>query len=219
MARFDDDIMRQIRALYWPRVDEEGNPIPLTNPTKGYDLDRLPTDAIYDPNVVWVGSFVDAMIHFKVFKGRSFFKDFMFEVNDKGPAGGFNFSLERCLGLGETKWPHLDATYPPANQMLALHSLPGAPGDSSDPGELLTSPARSGVTGELFPSPSKKVYDEILIAVDPQYQLHILRRGDRIRKSFKDQQRGIVREVFSLRPLAEGDSAIPGVQSETPIRV
>lgn len=222
MSRFDDNVMRRIRELYWPRVDEEGSLIPFDSPKKGYNVSTLQPDAVYDPDVVWVGSFADAMIHFGIFADRHLFKAFMFEVNDKGPAGGWDFTLERCLNIGETAWPHLDAVYPPTNQMLVLHSLSGAPGDSADPGELMTSPKSGTATGALFPSATIKEYEELLIAVDPQYNLHCLRRGDRIRKTYKEtdgQKRGVLREVFSLRPLAEGSSHIPGMKGEQPIVV
>ena len=215
MARYDDDLMKTVRQLYWPRVDEEGVAI-----TPGYNgtYDPQSTDA-YDPNVVWVGPFTDAMIHFGLFADRQLFKAFMFEVNDKGPADGWEFTLERCLDIGETAWPHLDATYPPRREMVELRALSGAPGDTADPGEIKNSPTNVGGEGTLFPSVSAKEYKVVTIAVDPQYKLHILRRGDRIRKDYRGQQGHERRkEVYSLRPLHEGPSIIPGTRGEQPRR-
>lgn len=212
MARYDDDLLKRVRQLYWPRVDDEGMIIP---PRRDGTYDPN-TTAKYDPGVVWVGPFTDAMLHFGLFQDRQLFKAFMFEVNDKGPGAGWDFTLERCLNIGDTTWPHLDATYPPMNQMLRLHSLSGAPGDTADPGEIMNSPSNVGEVGALFPSGMAKEYKEVTIAVDPQYKLHILRRGDRIRKDFRNQRNERRKEVYSLRPLHEGTSQIAGVRGEQP---
>ncbi len=223
MARFDDELMRQVRRLYWTRIDDKGVVVPPSTEEKtfgqyvGDDLDLE-----YDPNVVWVGSFVDAMVHFGLFPDRQNFKAFMFEVNDKGIRKGWDLTYERNLSpdIAEKTFPYLDTEYPRPNQIYRLHNLSGAPGDTADPGEIINSPKPATGGGDIWGGRNKeKFFADIKIAVDNTFGLHILRRGDRIRKAWHHPQNGDVKEVYALRPLGEGGSHIPTISGEQPITV
>jgi len=225
MARYDDELMRQVRRLYWTRLDADGKVVePSTEPKTygqylGDDLE-LP----YDPNVVWVGSFIDAMVHFGIFPDRQNFKAFMFEIYDKGPDKGWDLTYERNLDapdvLETRTFPFLDSEYPRPNELLRLHNLPGTPGDSADPGEITNSPKPIRGTGDIWGGLNKEqFFADVKIAVDTRFGLHILRRGDRIRKAWKHPQNGEMKEVYALRPLGEGGSHVRAVGNETPVIV
>jgi hypothetical protein len=209
--------------LYWTRIDEDGNVVAPSNEPRTYgQYTEEQQELAYDPNVVWVGSFVDAMVHFGIFPDRQNFKAFMFEVNDKGVRKGWDLTYERCLSpnVGDIQFPYLDAEYPPQNGIYRLHNLPGAPGDSADPGELLNSPQPVKGQGDLWGGRNKnEFFKDVKIAIDGTFGLHILRRGDRVRKAWHHPQNGDVREVYALRPLGEGVSHIPTIAGEQPIIV
>ena len=223
MARFDDELMRQVRRLYWPRIDDKGVIVPPSTEQKTFNQYLGDDQALeYDPDVVWVGSFVDAMVHFGLFPDRQNFKAFMFEVNDKGVRKGWDLTYERNLSpdIGEKTFPYLDTEYPRPNQIFRLNNLPGAPGDSADPGEIINSPSPIKGQGDIWGGRNKEqFFADVKIAIDGTYGLHILRRGDRVRKAWHHAQNGNVKEVYALRPLGEGGSHIPTISGEQPITV
>ena len=211
--------MRQIRYLYWPRIDDGKLVLPSKDQkTYGqYVGEKLALP--YDPDVVWVGSFIDGVVHFGIFPDRQNFKAFMFEVNDKGIRKGWDLTYERCLSedVGERQWPYLDAEYPRQNEILRLHNLSGSPGDSADPGELTNSPKPVTGSGDIWGGQDKaEFFKDVKIATDRTFGLHILRRGDRIRKAWHHPQNGDIKEVYALRPLGEGMSHVPTIQGEQP---
>lgn len=199
---------------YVPKVDEDGEYIESNDDGTWEGVEGRP-----DPTVVWCGPFLDALVHFGVFRERQSVKVFMFEAND-----GAKKANNTQLHIARIKTPVLDSE--PWNngynaeygELMRLMSLPGRSvnaGRSFEPGDVIDSAVAADNAANPWDVRTTRVHNSPTIAIDPVHKLHILYRGDKIRKKFKapglDEP---VVEEFVLRKPSEGSSRIRLAQGQ-----
>lgn len=209
------EILRKVREKYWTRVEEDGTLV-IAKDSDGIPKGKrkLPLD----PNTLFVGPFLDAMEHFRVFPSRQDAKSFFFEVGDKGEER-FDFTFQRCLNPDEvTEWPYANAEYGPEVALISISGT-GRSRGGIEPGDIMNSPEVDN-KGDIWDRTPEITGWDVDILIDPRLELHRLVRGDRFVKKFyvpmPGQQANRTRtETFVLRPVAEGSSYVPQARGAT----
>jgi len=203
-----------IKQRYWPRIDGTGKVMDANADGTYEDTGR------FDPNVVWTGPFIDGLVHLGIFGGRNpkdarhNTKVFFYERMDKGREQ-FGLVFERAIDLGKGRWPFSQAKYGPP---LDLRSISGRSGQSVEPGDIKNSPSIKVNAESIWEQKPEQAAWVPEILVDTKFGLHVLRRGDRLTKTWTGRIRGkrqTVTEVFVLRPTDEGTSLVPAQKGDT----
>jgi len=186
--------LKLIQDKYWPKI-EVGN------------------ELVRDPDVLWVGPFLDGLLYLNIFPDLHRAKTFFFEVNEMDKHG-FEFKYFRVKkGKKDitSEWPYEDIEYEKSG--LILRRISGKEGDSIEPGEIMNSPTHTPVTSDDIWQTVPDIMDwDVVIREDNKHKLHILRRGDKIVKTFYfPLLKEVITEEFVLRPPSEGSSKIPMV--------
>ena len=203
-----------IKQRYWPRIGPEGKLLDANDDGSYEDTGR------FDPNVVWAGPFIDGLVHLGIFGGRNVkdarhnAKVFFYERMDKGPEQ-FGLVFERAIDLGKGRWPFSQAKYGPP---LDLRSISGRSGQSVEPGDIKNSPSIKVEAESIWESKPEQAAWVPEILVDKKFGLHILRRGDKLTKTWTGRVNGkrqTITEVFVLREPSEGSSLVPARKGDS----
>ena len=182
-----------------PRVDEDGEPDPRGEP---------------DPNVVYVGPFFDGLLMMGVFKNvpeavPHTIKPFFYECA-YSPEKGYRFLYERCNNIEAAEassmpWPWQGvATYDRALDLSTLWR------DNAryEPGQFGSTPSEVTIADaapDFWERAPHATFHDIELQEDARFQLHILRKGDRITKQWRpDIGSDLVTQQFVLRHYEEG---------------
>lgn len=211
-GRRDEQLLAAIKAKYWPRIDRAGRRIKVNDDGTYAAKDGEGKDYAYDPDVLYVGPFLDGLVRLGIFTGvdskaaRHTAKTFFYEVNDKP---SFKFTIQRAKTLGAEDWPYTGTKY---GEALNLRSISGrGSGESVEPGEVRNSPSVTRSTDDIWETQQGPVVFDPIISVDKRYGLHMLCRGDRVVKTYRVRRGGkmiTASETFVLRGQDEGSSYV-----------
>ncbi len=168
-------------------------------------------EMVPDPNIVWVGPFLDGLLHLNIFSDLHRAKSFFFEVNEPDKHG-FELKFYRVKGKKPvtSEWPYEDVKY---SKPLILRRISGKEGDSIEPGEIINSATSVPVDADDIWQTEPDIMDwDVQIREDKKHGLHIFNRGDKFVKTFYfPLLKEVITEEFVLRPPGEGTSKLPMV--------
>lgn len=220
--RFSSKFYDKIFDKYATRLDEDG----LAMTTKSKDIkgnlvDMPDPKGMIDPAIIWCGPFLDGLEYLGIFSAapgytiRRRAKTFFFEVSQPDKPHRFRYFRvhDRAGGM---EWPYEGTPY---RDPLDLVHISGAQGETVEPGGMSNSPTRTVAGGSIWESHTEYIWDPE-ITLDPDYELHIMRRGDKIvttQPNPNPRQRGTIEQTFVLRPPSEGTSLMPAMVNDVQV--
>jgi hypothetical protein len=172
---------------------------------------------VVDPNVLWVGPWIDGMLTFvesdlaaltKKADKRRAFKGFLADTDATSPLHAYDLVTQ--IHFTRPSWP-VQASGLPTVLNITRRRLGEEPGmiknsfvfhnDPETGEDRLVDPVNLSDGGRLT-----DVRPEIL--VDRRFGLHYLLRGDEIEFEWADRRFRIFKQLFRLRPRVEGSSLI-----------
>jgi hypothetical protein len=208
--RFDEAGYRYMYDKYVPRLTDAGKPSNAKSATP-------------DPNVVYVGPFFDGLVMMGVFKNvpavvPHTIKPFFYEAA-MNPEKGFGMLYERCNNIDavmerDEPWPYVGATY---DRPLDLSTL-WRDQQRYEPGQFSSTPQDTTERGgppDFWERAPEKTFHDIVLQEDNRFQLHIMRRGDRVTKTWRpDIGSDTVTQIFVLRNWEDGSTTRLSVPEE-----